>query len=282
MTAIETSAPYSLSVPTPNGTITASFNVPTDPNWCGYINDVTGLDFAGVRENAEVFASADGGYHGPFWMDRRPITLGGWVMPTTPVSTRNVAQNKMMAVLAWARRQDGTLLFTPSGDSIQRGCLFRVQQPLRITTGQSNVQKNFTIAIVCADWRVITWAGSTAGPTNWVSGFVNQSVTSAGNVEAAPLFTVTGSVVNPVITNVLTGKKFTVNTTVAGGSTLQIQLNTTYPLILLNGVDVSNTVDPLNSDYTISVVPGAQTFQLSGTGFTTAASLKVQWNDSWA
>jgi hypothetical protein len=281
MTAIETGCPYSISVV---GRI-ASFNVPTDANFCGYLTDVTGLDMYGVRENAQTNAAGDGGYHGPFWRDRRPFTLTGFAMPVFPLLSRDQAQDKIGGVLGECLRQDGVLNWTPA-DGIQRGIYFRTQQPLRLTPGQSLAQKTFLVACVARDWRVLKWAQSNAG--NSGAGLpILTSETNNGNADAAPIFTVTGPINQPITTNNTSLKKFTFTGNVPAAQQLVIDLTGVYPSILLNGADASNLVDPLNTDYTIAVLGGgaAQNIQLSSgsgsPGTTGATGLSVGWHDSW-
>lgn len=283
MASIETGCPYVVSF----GSLTATFNVSTDPNFVGYIDDVTGLDFYGVRENAQVFSGADGGYHGPFWRDRRPFTLTGFIFPVTPVAVRNAAQDKLMQVLGNCLRSDGTLTWTHTSDNIQRGVNFRLQQPIRITKGQSNIQKRFLIAGVVADWRILTWAGSSVAATLGTGALpLVLSPTNNGTADAAPSITITGPINTPVVTNTTTGKKFTLTGNVAAGQSVVINLAAQpYPTITYGGIDWSQYVDPLNSDYTLAVAPSSNNIQLGSTsgtpGTTGATGLAINWNDSW-
>lgn len=283
MAGIELGCPYSVSV----GGVTAVFNVPSDPNFVGYTKDVTGLDMYGVRENAQVVTAGDGGYHGPFWRDRRPFTLAGFIQPAFPLASRDAAQNKLSAVAGGCFRTDGTLLWTPAGDGIQRGINFRTQQPLRLTIGQSNVEKNFLFAGVCRDWRILTWAqSSVTAVANGATTFpANPSTTNNGNADGALKLTLTGPMTFVSIQNSVSLKKLTFTGSglvVAAGTTAVIDLTGVYPVITNNGSDVSNLIDPLNTDYTIGVVPGASTWTITASGMTSGTSqAQIQWNDSW-
>lgn len=284
MTAIELGAFY--AVYTPDLSQHFDLNNPLSANQVGLVTDVTGLDSPGVRENAQINVAGDGGYHGPFFRDRRPWTISGVIVPQFPLSSRDAAQEKIEAVMGAAMRGDGILVWYPS-DGIQRGINFRQQQPVRISIGQSNADKRFFIAGVSADWRISSGTLKTVTTTQ-VGSPILLNTTNNGNADAAVYIALNGPMNGPVtITNTTTGKIFTLIT--APGFLpsnlyiLPVNLIGTYPVITRNdGVNFYGSVDPLNSDWTIAAAPGVNTWSVAfagGGGAGTAVS--ISWTDSW-
>lgn len=285
MAAIELGTPYFIYTPS-LGTYFA-LNAPADANFVGYTDDITGLDSPGIRENAQVVNSGDGGYHGPFWKDRRPWTMSGPIMPQFPVSSRDAAQEKIEGILAASTQADGYLTWTPA-DTIQRLLAFRYQQPARMTTGQSKAQKNFSFACVSADYRIVSNSLLVTGPTTgaFPTNLVCQNL---GNTAASPVFKITGPWTSPlVITNTTTGKKLTLNASCAAGHFIGIDLTGVYPTVLTDlGVDLYGSIDPLNTDWSIAVesnlvvAGGNNTFQVAASGSSGASAAQVAWRHSW-
>lgn len=106
--APENSAIYRLN----NGAVTAVFNDPLDPDFVGYLTEVTGLDSAEVRESAEDMVQADGGIHGNFYYGRRPIILNGKIVNFGGTDVRRVRMDKIMRA-SDAMRGDATLSWKP-------------------------------------------------------------------------------------------------------------------------------------------------------------------------
>lgn len=287
MAGIELGIPYYLY--TPGLANYFVLNAPADANFVGYVDDITGLDSSGVRENAQVVVAGDGGYHGPFWRDRRPWTISGFIMPSFPLVSRDQAQEKLEGIVMAAMRSDGSMFWTPA-DGIQRQLNFRVQQPVRVTTGQSKVEKRFAIACVSADWRVVGSTLLSAAVTGGDGSTV--ACQNQGNADAAAKFTITGpwtSAGNLTITDLTTGKAIVLDTpTIPAGTTWTIDLTGTYPTVVdSGGGNHDGAVDPLLTDWsigvagTLTVSGGNNTFRINGFGSTAASGLQVQWRHSW-
>lgn len=185
---------------------------------------------------------------------------------------------------------DGYLTWTPA-DGVQKMLLFRAQQPPRISTGQSVVEKTFQIACVTADWRVISWTAHTVSATG-TSVLTLPTAQNIGNADAAPKFVITGPFTasgNVVITNTTTGKALVLDTpTITAGTTWTVDLTGRYPVVTdSGGGNHDGAVDPLLTDWTIAVAGkytvanGNNTFTISGTGTTSASGLSVTWNHAW-
>lgn len=288
MAAIELGVPYYFY--TPNQANYFALGAPADANFCGYVNEVTGLDSPGVRENAQVVVAGDGGYHGAFWKDRRPWTMSGSIMPQFPLLARDQAQEKIEGIIMACMIADGWLTWTPA-DGIQKMVAFRAQQPPRMTRGQSTVDKAFQIACVSADWRVLSWNTITVSATG-ASPLTTGTAQNLGNADAAPKFVITGPFTNAgnvTITNTITNKSIVLDTpAIAAGTTWTIDLTGTYPTVFdSNGINHDGAVDPLLTDWTIavagtvSVANGNNAFRITGSGSSAASGLAVTWRHSW-
>lgn len=297
--AIELGCPYYVY----NLALTKKFalNVPADADYVGLVNDVTGLDDAGVRENAQVIAAGDGGYHGRFFRDRRPWTIVGSVMPVMPITSRSASQDKMADLMNQAIEQDGILTWLPS-DGIQRMIHFRKQQPFRSAVGQSNVNRQFTLAGVSADYRILSTTinnlSTLGNPVPLVGFNIATPAVNNGNALAAPIFTITptpgGGAVNGIdIVNQNTGKRYINGATIPdhGSTFMVVNLNQTYPAAVIydGGVntDVTGYTDLVNSDWSIGVEPASvvggsgQLFGIGSGGGSVSVTFGVQWYDSY-
>lgn len=285
MAAIELGAPYYVYNPAQNDYF--ALNVPNDPNFVGYVTEVTGLDDAGVRENAQVVVAGDGGYHGPFWRDRRPWTISGFIVPNFPTSVRSAAVEHIEKVMGQCMRADGFLQWVPS-DGVRKYVAFRKQQPMRDTVGQTNVQRVFTLAGVVADWRILA-AGTLPSVTAIGPLLANQlqlpAAQNIGTADAAPIVTIFGPINTPQIININTGKQFVLNYSVANGDRIIVDLSTQYPTVYEYnlGQDITGTV-ATNADWDIAVAPGYNQFYVNELGSPTSSSATqaiLQWRHSW-
>lgn len=283
----------------PDGT-TVSFNKDTDPNFMGYLDDITGLDSPEIRENAQNVVAGDGGRHDNFYAGRRPFTIAGTIFPTVG---SNVKQELLQAAVSRARRKDAQLKWTPTGTTEERMVLFRAQQPCRCL---GKVPKTFQVMGVSADFRVCSTAVQTSGAV--VGAAPICTVNNVGDEEASVAFVIKGPLDGAALTivNDVSGKQIAFIPNVLGnpagsgvpapgaGEIGTLCVNLTPNLlpaylgysVALGGdptsTDQYGAIDPLNTDWTISAEPGIQTFSLHGSGFDPATtSLEVQWRDSW-
>lgn len=284
MAAIELGIPY--YVYNPAQTDYFALNVPGDANFAGYVSDVTGLDDAEVRENAQNVNAGDGGFHGRFWRGRRPWTVSGFVMPVTPVIARSAAVEHMEGIMAQCLAQDGFLMWTQAS-GITKYIPFRKQQPLRDTKGQSNVQRNFLLAGVCADYRIYGWSQHNIN-ANAAGAGVNQATSlpnahNSGNADAPFTFVLTGpSTSGVVITNWTTNKQISVASPVAAGQQLVIDLTGRYPTVINNGVDVYGSVAIFDTDWSAAVASGDNVFTYTTSGAAGGTNGQLLWRDAWA
>lgn len=303
MAAIDYSCMYTIIGP--DGA-TVSFNNDDDPNFCGYLDTITGLDCAEVRENAQNKVAASGGLHDNFYAGRLPWSFSGTIQPSI---LTNAVQELIQQAVNKSLQADGQLLWTPTGETIERYVPFRCQQPTRMS---GKVPKTFQIQGVGADYRIWSAAINSVGPVAGQSP-ISVTVTNEGN-EVADVRFVIGGPLNAnrlLIVNETTGKQVQFLPGVIGspsGDGVPVQSARTGPspypfgtmFIATNYVtfndfneynvflstsagntDQYSYVDPLNTDWSIAVAPGENTFTLYADGTTDATSLEVQWRHSW-
>lgn len=292
MAGIELGCKYFIQTPAlASGYVT--LNDPTDEYFIGYVTDITGLDMSGVRENAQVITAGDGGYHGPFWRDRRPWTMSGVIMPQFPLLSRDQAQENLERVVGYCVRSDGQLLWTPA-DGIEKSLNFRCQQPVRVTTGQSNVQKNFQIACVTADYRILgTTVNSMAAAFSSGTYDITASCSNVGNTDAPLQFVlIANSLTAPYVLNEASSKGiYFLDTFVITDDviTVDIGLNGSYfTATTSGGDDISGYIDPTRTDFSMAVISDSeiatsQPFRFGSSNFTTATDigLTITWQDAW-
>jgi hypothetical protein len=155
----------------PDG-MAVSFNDPTQPDFIGYIEEITGLDGPDTREASELLVEGDGGVHDEFWHGRRPVTISGLLDPNAFGAERNLEVTRLLQATN-AMRGDAVLTWTPTGGVPVRLPLRR-QQPPRITGSRV---KAFQLSMIAADARILaaTAGAWSALPTVAPTGFRAQS-----------------------------------------------------------------------------------------------------------
>ncbi|MFD5089317.1 hypothetical protein ACFWMR_01855 [Amycolatopsis thailandensis] len=139
----------------------------------------------------------------------------------------------------------------------------------------------FTVGGVVADG--LDWG---SGGLDWANGGLDWgssgnggvlSLTNPGSAPTWPVFTVVGPLVNPALTNPVTGDVIAYTGTVEAGQTLVIDTSPFTRSVALNGVDRSGL---LASAQWIEIPPGGQvTVQFSGAGAgTVTASWRYAYN----
>jgi hypothetical protein len=249
----------------PSGVI-ATFNNSSDANYVGVITELDGLDSSGVRENGDSLVEQDGGWHGNFWYDRRPITLSGTVYGHASATAR-AAKIDLLRQASNALRSDAVLSWTPSATgSVAMQTWVRRQQPLKISGGWN---KDFQLLLVSQYAQLFssTLYSATPGPA---------SCENHGDYASAPLITIAGPSTNPVtVTNTTTGLLVKYLNTIASGHSVVIDV-LNHVATLDGTTDVSGSLDFVNSTWPM-VAKGVNTFTLTGGG-----TLTVQWRDNWA
>lgn len=282
MAAYETGCPFWLYAP--DGRNYVSFNDPNEPNFSGYLTDVTGLDDTEVRESAEDTPAGHGGRSFKFYRGRRPWTMAGIIQPTTPAAARATASENIQGIMDLCLNAEGQIQWKPS-DGIVRFASFRKQQSSRFTKGDGQVDKRFTLGGVIDDWRI------KSTPTHDLTVFhgATLSTPNGGTADAAVHFQIGGPVNNPGIFNLTSpSSHFLIVADVPAGYVMDIDMTSKYPLITMNGDVLNGSVWLNSSNWEIAVRPdrytGGDVFQLQddGTGsITDQTYLRMIYNDSW-
>lgn len=285
----------------PDGT-RAVLNDDTDPDYVGYLNSrdgggVTGLERAGVRENADLLPEADGGVHGTFLRDRLSFTLQGTVPPDySPVAVPYdnwVGRQARLLRATDALAGDAILTWTPSG-AVPVQVAFRAQQATRITGARP---KSFMVAGVSAESAAYSQALNVASvvPSGAAGGGFTSPVTSplgssataagalavvnAGSVPTWPELTIIGPCSNPSVT--LNGQGLYFAYSLSAGESLVIDTNPRRRTVKLNGAANRYSAIDWSRSTWFALAPGSNTLQLGFTSYSSPAALECRWRDAW-
>lgn len=247
----------------------AVFNDQTDRDYVGMLTEVSGLDSAEVRENADDLVQLDGGIHGEFFYGRRPMTLTGMLLNPASADDRNRRMTKLMRA-SNAMRSDGVLSWTLEG-GYEQFLRVRRANPLRMDGAW---QKSFQCALVAADPHIYgielktLWSEADA-----------VTADNKGNALSYPLLTVYGAGSNPTITNNTTQGSIALTYDLNSGDYLTVDtLNRT--VMLNDTTSVYEAVDFLNTEWW-GIAPGENSIEVNWDSSGSDASLVVQFRDAW-
>lgn len=141
----EISAVYTLTTPG----VDVTFNSGTDVY---RITSLEGLDQAPIRASVDDSPQTDGGIVHDFFYGARYVTVEGLLLPGDGAAgTRNTMEANLIASLEAILRADGTLAWTPTGQSA-RSLTVRCFQPARFGPWQGFPHyKTFIFGLVAAD-----------------------------------------------------------------------------------------------------------------------------------
>lgn len=289
--------PYEID--TPAGTL--SFN-PANSVDGMYLTDVSGLDAPALRTNVDNRPQLDGGivydsYDGP----RYPVLTGYLRYLTVALSASNgrrAAEDTLRSYLYSIRRADGTLRFTPRGAS-ERELKVRLEG-LQISSQEGPLQ-TFQIALVAGDARVMDSASQSANSTNlsgggatkWLfpfsfpftfgaaTGGGQAVVTNSGNIDAYPIFTITGACTAPLIFNTASGLEISLPNLVLGDADTCV-IDTYNQTITVNGSEGIQYLDVSASTFFTLAAASSTTLRLFANSFDAGANLQVTFSNAWA
>lgn len=282
----------------PDGT-RAVINNPADPDYIGFLDEPpTGLERAGVRENAEALTGNDGGSHGAFLRDRLAWTLKGLIPPEgAPGGTWVTRQDRLLRATN-ALRVDGELRWTPPEVGEVVRVRFREQQPTRITGKRP---KAFMVAGVCEEATVETLLERVANIAPTVassSGFSSPlksplvslsnapagvTIDAVGRAIAWPVLVVNGPCTNPILTNATTGQSIVLTYGLEAGERLVLNTHPRRRSILLNGDAGASRYAALQWGPSSwwGLAPGLNDVRLSLATYSVGASLEIHYRDTW-
>jgi hypothetical protein len=276
---VELGATYTLIGP--DGT-RAVLNDDSDPDFVGWITDLTGLDSADVRESADDRAQMDGGAHGRFFYGRRPVTLTGIIGEST-VADRNLKITRLMRATD-AMSADGQMSWSPTGGT-SVAIAYRRQQPARIS---GRVPKEFQIQLVSADPRIYATTPSAASQAITVTSgtAATLSCTNYGSAPTPPTITLTGPITNPRIQNVPSGPT-TINAgtlrldaTITAGQTVAIDTAAGTIIRTSDNTNLYGSLNFVGSNWW-SLEAGLNTVTVHSGTYGTGAAVSVSWSDAW-
>lgn len=110
---------------------------------------------------------------------------------------------------------------------------------------------------------------------------INYTLGNNGNWQSFPQITATGPVTNLKINNSTTGKFLQFVGTIPAGTTYYIDLRYGYKTVYTGpnqtGTNVIDKLNPTSNLATLSIVPGGNTFDVTGTGLSSATSILFTW-----
>jgi hypothetical protein len=297
---MELGIPYQLISPDGSRAVVGNADAAAfDPDFVGYLNPENGitglLDGADVRESSTEVIEGDGATHGPFYLGRRSGTINGVLLPNSDIVAVNAAGAKLKRATR-ALLADGRILWTPSGESIQRMLRFRRQG--RPDIGQGRRPKTFQVPLVSADPYVLSAAeasivltpGQAAGElgianpildpiTSALNVTAQQFVVNQGDAPSWPRFRIDGPIVNPEILNQTSGRRVRLVYTLAAGEWLDVY-SATGQILLGGSAERPGALDFPNSNWW-QVLAGANDVRLIAASYSAPAQLTVFWRHAW-
>ena len=258
------------SLDTPLGTL--SFN--PDPNEGLYLTDLAGLDGASIRASSQNLPQRDGAYVFDALRGARFPVLTGEIRVLSTLAARLTTMEQLTQYTDSIRRSDGTLRWTPTGLT-ERGCTVRLLDAITIT-GQG-VLKTFQIPLIAADSK----AYSTTQTSTNRTGTGTLSVTTGGTADTFPVIQIHGPIVNPVVTNTLTGEKLDFTGTTIGSTAAfncDCKNETVIDLALANQIAA---LVPSTSVFFPLYCSAANPLTLAGTGTGANTKLTVTYNTAY-
>jgi Phage tail protein len=251
----------------------AVFNEPSDPDYVGWLSNISGFDSPEVRESADDLIGDDGGVHGTFFYGRRPVVLEGYIESRPTNADRNIRMTRLQRA-SNAMRQDSTLRWAPEGGTEQI-LYVRRQQPLRITGGYL---KQFQLALVSADPRIY---GAEIKEQRFLPNVHDGTINNKGTMRTPPTITIYGPATAIEVHNHTTGEYIVLASGYAltGAQSLVIDVASRT----VTREDGSNQFSQVQFASTAwwEAVPGLNTIAFHATGTTGATSMIVRWQDAW-
>lgn len=254
------------------------FNDSTDRDFIGYLEEITGLDGADVRDSSELIVEGDGGRHFNFYHGRRPITLTGPLNPSVfgLEANRNITR---LLRSTNAMRADAKLRWTATGGVPVEIAVRRSASP-RVS---GNRVKTYLIGLIAADPRVYSQATNTASGALALNAGVALggplAVTNAGSTPTSPTLTVSGPISNPIFTNVTTGQVLSLTTTIAAGASVTVDF-AARTIVNQAGTSIYASLNYTTSQWW-ALASGTNSVKVTGTWTVAGGTFSVGWKDAW-
>lgn len=234
----------------------------------GYAAPLNGLGDPGRRTTSTVKSGADGGLVAPSdqQYDMRQLSLDAFAMSSTATDIELLTASIRAAMPI--RETVLVLVTTPQGRQYGANMLVTRCAPSLVYANREMLLRDYTIELLGADpaWYDYTngtmntalinkivpggiqWTatgalwGSTGLP--WTSGIGNTTIVNTGSETVYPTITITGTVHNPIITNVTTSLAFQLNITTSTSDVIVIDMD--GETVTLNGTTIMNNITTKN------------------------------------
>jgi len=273
------------------------WNDQADPDYVGITTEIGGLDAPDLTESAENLVQEDGGVHGDFFHNRRPLTFEGLLLNPQDPTERNTRMLKMTGATN-AMRADATLRFQPSGMEMLRTDVRRQNGP-RFSGAW---QKTFQVGLVAEDPRIYsdtvytqqTPASLVGVPPqgrafpetgNIVYGSGDTSgqlfITNSGNTTTYPIISITGPGNFPAVINATSGYTMYFSGALSASDTIVIDTNPLRRTVILNNALSVYSRLQFSTSTIWGLLPGANDIRLTFASFSTGAGMAIQWQNAW-
>lgn len=287
-------------LPTQDGT-RAVLNNDTDPDFVGYVADVSGLEAAEVRESSVDNIEADGAIHGEFYQGRRPFSItaqvGGNVIP----AVRNERLQRWFAASRALRRRgvshrEAVLRWEPDAAPAEFFVRARRQQPTRAT---GTYLKESPVALVAQDPRYYgttlytnehTPSGSgTAGRTydrsydvnyNWAPARGDMTVTNLGDADAPVLIVFSNGMSTVALQNLTTEEEISINGSIVNGQSMTVDTHR-RSIVLQDGTNIFDRIELPRTRWW-GLAPGPNVLRFLAETFDGTARVLVTHRPAWA
>ena len=268
-----------------------------DPSSEAYITGtIQGLGLPGVRMSTGASSGQHGGYSGTPHFEPRVLSIDGLIKDDA-VAQAQARRRAWSSAFSGLGQLEARIEYPESGQAFLIFCKLYGSPSLDYTP-LDPLKHNFTIDLLADDPLIyddITGAaneavipkavgGGAAWPMDWPveseAGSGPVTVTNTGDQPIYPTFTVTGSMTNPVIENITTGRKLQFNSFNAPvGSELFIDMYPSRRLATLNGGNVLYALTTPPGWF--ALLPGDNTIQLTTGDSADTASALMQWRNGF-
>lgn len=256
------------------------------------INKLEGISRVPMRISEDPLTGGDGGNIWERRYDMRPITIGGYIY-AEDFTTYYAKRNLMLQAFKIATTTNTLIITRPDG--VQKALTAKViDLPIYNETEGEFCSCQFEIVLKAEDPYYISpstiayYCGLTqtggfpipmtiAAPLSSLTGNTIQII-NGGDVPGKVVFKIANAVVNPTVTNITTGKSFTIAQTLIDGETITVYKDTTGQYV------TKNTGASLYSYFTgtiFDIVPGTNIIVFSATTYTATAVLEVDFTEKY-
>ena len=280
------------SIENPNGT-TAVLNDPTDDNYVGIMNDLTGM-WPSVRGGDSDRPGDHGTLPGPRKWAARLWTAKG-VIEAWPADTRNERIDRL-TLACDALDDDVTIKWTDAAGVAKQVMYARLQSEHEVSGG---MPKDFMLIFAARDYRVFsqtlneetaTFEALSSGgvifpivfPVVFGAGVLTAQIvaTNAGNQPAPPIVRIDGPCLNPRVYNATVGADMIIEYDIPAGEYIEINRYGTWP-VTLNGTDnIYQVFDDVNSEWW-ELDPGDNDIRLYCDSHSTGSGVTIYWRDAY-